>query len=159
MCSVSGTLDHHLGVGGLTPSGLMRRRVKLGNWTGEPKKKTPSRGLQRVGTVHTQIHSRAQEDETPSEPSDPHILYIYIIDWSISPHSVLNGISDPYISSRSGDAMGVFVSVIWLTSVCDLLILAVNTLTLKGTTRRRGHTGEPSATVLKYLSLNILLNY
>lgn len=40
-------------------------------------KKNPARGLQRVGTVHTQIHSRAQEDETPSEPSDPYILYIH----------------------------------------------------------------------------------
>lgn len=48
------------------------------------KKKNPSRGLQRVGTVHTQIHSRAREDETPSEPSDPYILYIYILDLSIS---------------------------------------------------------------------------
>lgn len=29
--SVSSALDHHLGVGGLTPCGFMRRRVKLGN--------------------------------------------------------------------------------------------------------------------------------
>lgn len=35
--------------------------------------------------------------------------------------------------------------MIWLASACDLLILAVNTLTLKAATRRRRHTGEPGA--------------
>lgn len=52
-----------------------------------------------------------------------HIYCIYITDWSISPHSVLNEIS--------GEAVGTFVSVVRLVSVCNLLILAVNTLTLK----------------------------